>query len=78
MVEKIKNLLKHFKKKRTIEDYEEYRRAKKKEARKTIRKKKNESFRKFVTTINKNTDITYVWNKMSFKKRRLSDGLEFL
>lgn len=36
----------------------------KKEARKTIRKKKNESFRKFVTTINKNTDITYVWNKM--------------
>lgn len=36
----------------------------KKEARKTIRKKKNESFRKFVTTINKNTDITYVWNKI--------------
>lgn len=36
----------------------------KKEARKTIRKKKNESFRKFVTTINKNTDITYIWNKM--------------
>lgn len=36
----------------------------KKEARKTIRKKKNKSFRKFVTTINKNTDITYVWNKI--------------
>lgn len=36
----------------------------KKEARKIIRKKKNESFRKFVTTINKNTDITYVWNKI--------------
>lgn len=36
----------------------------KKEARKTIRKKKNESFRKFVTTINKNTDITYVWNQI--------------
>lgn len=34
----------------------------KKEARKIIRKKKNESFRKFVTTINKNMDITYVWN----------------
>lgn len=32
----------------------------KKEARKTIKKYKNESFRKFVITINKNTDITYV------------------
>lgn len=41
----------------------------KKEARKTIRKKKNESFRKFVTTINKNTDITYIWNKMRFLRK---------
>lgn len=40
MVEKIKNLLKHFKKKRTIEDYEEYRRAKKKKQEKQSGKRK--------------------------------------
>lgn len=39
MVEKIKNLLKHFKKKRTIEDYEEYRRAKKKQEKQSGKRK---------------------------------------
>lgn len=40
MVEKIKNLLKHFKKKRTIEDYEEYRRAKKRSKKNNQEKEK--------------------------------------
>lgn len=51
-----------------MNDYIEYKKAKA-EATRIINRKKRDNFKKFITTINKNTNMTYVWNKMKVLKK---------
>ncbi|XP_020297805.1 golgin subfamily A member 6-like protein 22 [Pseudomyrmex gracilis] len=54
---------KHFKREKTISSLIAFKKARA-EARKLLRFKKREGFRKFARSINKNTGMKYVWNKI--------------
>lgn len=68
VVEQKKKKLTKFKDIFRIEDFIEFKKAKA-EAVKTINRKKRDNFKRFITTINKNTNMSYVWNKMKVLKK---------
>lgn len=62
-MEERKEKLKEYIKEQSMNNYIEYKRTRA-TARKIIKQKKKENFIDFVSSLNKNSNIKYVWNKM--------------
>lgn len=68
MVEERVKKLKNYQKSLSLQDFIEYKRARA-IARKTIKNKKKEDFKIFAISLNKNTNLKYVWHKMKVLKK---------
>lgn len=66
-IEERKDKLKEYIKEQSMDSFIEYKRTRA-IARKIIRQKKRENFINFVSNLNKNSNIIYVWNKMKVIK----------
>lgn len=66
-IEERKEALKKYYKDMTMENFIEYKRLRA-VARKVIRRKKRENFVEFAGSLNKNSDLSYVWKKMKIIK----------